>query len=419
MISKMIWSVSASNEIKGSDIVIVGQQPWDTSIGSNCKNIALEFSRHNRVLYVNSALDRITLMRSNSDPKVQKRLAVIQRKEKGLSAVQANLWTLYPSAIAESITRIKIRPLFNMLNKRNNRLFASSIQSAIDNLGFKDIILFNDNDIFRSFYLKELLKPAISIYYSRDYMLGVDYWKFHGQKLEPLLIAKSDLCVANSTYLANYCKQYNPRSYYVGQGCDLEMFSHAQQQPKPPDIAPIQGSIIGYVGALQSIRLDIEMLLYIAQQKPEWSVVLVGPEDEAFEKSSLHRAKNVHFLGSKKPGELPGYINAFDVCLNPQMVNQVTIGNYPRKIDEYLAVGKPVVATATEAMGIFADYTYLANSKEGYVELIEKALKESKEQGSFQIQQARKTFAFSHSWENSVKEIYAAINLFISSGNYS
>src|SRR5580658_414267 len=96
--------------IKSRDIVIVGQQPWDTEIGSNCKNIALEFSKNNRVLYVNSALDRITMLRSKADPKVQKRLAVISGKENGLSVIQPNLWNLYPSSVAESITRIKIRP---------------------------------------------------------------------------------------------------------------------------------------------------------------------------------------------------------------------------------------------------------------------------------------------------------------------
>ena len=31
-----------NNLIKGRDIVIVGQQPWDVEIGSNCKNIAEE-----------------------------------------------------------------------------------------------------------------------------------------------------------------------------------------------------------------------------------------------------------------------------------------------------------------------------------------------------------------------------------------
>ncbi len=185
------------DEIKNRDIVVVGQQPWDTGIGSNCKNIAIEFAKNNRVLYVNSALDRITKLKHKADPKVQKRIAVINGKENGLVSIQQNLWNLYPSHLAESINWLKVRPLFNLLNKRNNRLFALSIQKAIDDLGFKNIILFNDNDMFRSFYLKELLQPAVSIYYSRDYMLAVDYWKFHGEKLEPMLIAKSDICTAN------------------------------------------------------------------------------------------------------------------------------------------------------------------------------------------------------------------------------
>jgi glycosyltransferase involved in cell wall biosynthesis len=399
----------AVDELKNRDIVVVGQQPWDTGIGSNCKNIAIEFAKNNRVLYINSALDRITLLKQKNDPKIQQRIAVIKGKEEGLVPLGPNLWNLYPSHLAESINWLKVRPLFNLLNKRNNRLFALSIQKAIDQLGFKNIILFNDNDIFRSFYLKELLKPAVSIYYSRDYMLAVDYWKFHGEKLEPILIAKSDICTANSTYLADYCKQYNPRSYYVGQGCDLEMFSNPKDKSIPADIAPIPHPVIGYVGALQSIRLDIELLAYIATERPQWSIVLVGPEDDTFKASKLHEIKNVHFIGAKKPEELPAYINAFDVCLNPQIVNQVTIGNYPRKIDEYLAMGKPVVATTTRAMSIFAAHTYLAETKKQYISLIEQALATDNEE----LRTQRRAFAATHTWENNVKEIYKAINGFI------
>lgn len=391
--------------ITNRDIVVVGQQPWDTNIGSNCKNIAMEFARHNRVLYVNSTLDRITLLRHKSDPKVQKRLNVINGKEDGLVEIQNNLWNLYPDVMTESINWIKSRAIFNSLNKANNKKFARAIQKGIARLGFKNIILFNDNDMFRSYYLKELLQPDLSIYYSRDYMLAVDYWKFHGEKIEPQLIAKSDLCVANSTYLANYCKKYNLRSYYVGQGCDLEMFTNPRDNSQPADMAAIPHPVIGYVGALQSIRLDIDLLRHIATQRPDWHIVLVGPEDDEFKASDLHGISNVHFLGGKPPETLPAYINSFDVCLNPQIVNQVTIGNYPRKIDEYLAMGKPTVASATEAMSIFAQHTYLAGSKEEYVTLIEKALQED----TPEKQAERRAFAATHTWENNVREIYNAI----------
>ncbi len=395
--------------IKNRDIVIVGQQPWDTSIGSNCKNIAVEFAKHNRVLYVNSTLDRITSIRHGADEKIKKRISVIEHKETGLVKISNNLWNLYPDCMTESINWIKVRPVFNFLNKVNNRKFATSILKFIDQLGFKDFILFNDNDIFRSYYLKEMLKPAISIYYSRDNMVAVDYWKFHGEVLEPKLIAKSDICMANSTYLANYCKKYNPNSFYVGQGCDLEMFSRPGKIETPEDIKNIARPVIGYVGALQSIRLDIPLIEHVARQRANWQIVLVGPEDEAFQKSALHQLPNVHFLSSKPPESLPAYINSFDVCLNPQLVNPVTIGNYPRKIDEYLAMGKPTVATATEAMSIFAEHTYLAKNKEEYVTLIDKALNENTSEKTI----ARRNFAASHTWENNVAEIYAAIHKWV------
>ena len=397
--------MAIDNAIKNRDIIVVGQQPWDVEIGSNCKNIALEFSRHNRVLYVNSPLDRITKLKQKNDPKIQKRINVIDKKAEGLVEIQPNLWNYYPDQMIESINWIKNKSVYNYFNKVNNKRFARSINKAIDKLGFKDYILFNDNDIFRCFYLKELLKPTVSVYYSRDYLLYVDYWKLHGEKLEPELISKSDVCTANSTYLANYCRQYNPNSFYVGQGCDLEVFTNKQNTPVPDDVATIKGPIIGYVGALQSIRLNLELLAYIAEQRPNWSVVLVGPEDEQFKVSKLHQISNIHFLGSKNPDSLAAYINSFDVCLNPQIVNQVTIGNYPRKIDEYLAMGKPVVATRTEAMSVFEQHTYLGDTKEDYVKLIEKALTED----SDEKRRNRIAFASTHTWENSVKGIYNAI----------
>ncbi|MFD0749443.1 glycosyltransferase [Mucilaginibacter calamicampi] len=392
--------------LKGRDIIVVGQQPWDVEIGSNCKNLALEFSRHNRVLYVNSALDRRNKIKNADDPKIQKRVEVVNGRMDGLVELKENLWNLYPDEIIESINWMPHNFIYTFLNRINNRRFARSIDKAAKRLGFNNYILFNDDDLFKSFYLKEMLKPALSIFYSRDYLLSVDYWKVHGKTMEPALIKKSDLCVANSTYLAAYCKKYNPNSHYVGQGCDLEMFTNQQELPIPADVEPIKKPVIGYVGALQSIRLDIELLEHIAKTKPEWSIVLVGPEDEVFRASNLHQIKNIHFLGGKDPSTLPSYINSFDVCLNPQSVNQVTIGNYPRKIDEYLAMGKPTVATRTEAMSVFEEHTYLGATKEDYVTLIEKALTED----SAEKQQQRIGFATTHTWENNVKEIYKAIN---------
>lgn len=392
--------------ITGRNIVITGQQPWDISIGSNCKDIAKEFSKHNRVLYVNSPLDRYTSWNGKNREDVQKRKQVIAGKYPGIELISDNLWVLTPDRLLESINWIGDQNIFEALNKINNRRLAKSIQKALAQLDFSNIILFNDNDIYKSYHLKEMLKSDVSVYYCRDYMLAVDYWKKHGTKLEPELIAKSDVCVANSTYLANYCKQYNPRSYYVGQGCELEDFTAAIGMERPADMLSIKGPIIGYIGVLQTFRLDIDILIYIAKARPHWQIVLVGPEDENFKVSELHSMSNVYFLGPKQVNEVPAYINAFDVCINPQRVSEVTNGNYPRKVDEYLVMGKPVVATVTDAMSSFVAHVYLGSTKEEYVVLIEKALKND----SIELQAERRKFASQHTWANSVKEIYKAIN---------
>lgn len=388
-----------------NDFVIIGQQPWDTEIGSNCKDIALELSKTNRVLYVNSPLDRITLYRNRTDPKVKKRLDVIKRRESGLVEVSHNLWTYYPDCIVESINWLNSSLLFDVINKRNNLKFSASIRKALTKLGFNNFILFNDNEIFKGFYLKEHLKPSLSIYYSRDYMIGVDYWKKHGVRLEAKLIGKSDLCFANSEYLADYCKQFNRNSYNVGQGCDVDDFVATAGQTIE-ELNSLNGKKIGYVGSLNSERLDIQVIIAIAKHYTECYIILVGPEDEKFSQSELHQLENVIFTGQKPVGNLPLYINSFDVCINPQVLNQITIGNYPRKIDEYLACGKAVVATKTKTMEFFKDYVYLADKPEDYILMINSAM----ENDSESLKNARISFALQHTWQASIKSMAKEIH---------
>lgn len=389
--------------LKNKDIIIVGQQPWDTEIGSNCKDIALEFSKNNRVLYVNSPLDRITKIRNTTDPKVKKSLEVIAGHLPGIEKIKENLYTLYPDCLVESINWLPSTKLFKFFNRSNNRKFAGSILKAIHELGFKDYLLFNDNEIFKAFYLKDFLKPVLSAYYSRDNIVGVKYWAKHGTQLEPELMAKSDLCLANSEYLRSYCETFNPQSFYVGQGCDFTYFKDEGLTPAP-ELANIPKPIIGYIGALWTSRLDLGLLEKIAEDKKDWSFVFIGPEDEKFAASKLHTMSNVYFMGIKKPETLASYIKGFNVCMNPQYINPITVGNYPRKIDEYLALGKPTIATRTEPMLDFKEYVFLAEDEAGYI----KGIQELLDTDTPRLQEARKVFALSHSWERSIQLILAA-----------
>ncbi len=393
--------------IKNRDIVMVGLAALDSRIGSNVINLAAEFSKNNRVLYVNYPLDRLTRFRERNDPLIQKRLRMLKGIEPNLIKINDNMWSFFPRTMLESINQLPVNWLFDFINKINNKRFAKEVNKAVKELNFKDIIIFNDTDMFRSFYLKELIGAKTHVYYTRDNMIAVDYWKTQGVRIEAALMAKVDLVVANSTYLAELAKRFNPNSFYVGQGCDVSLFDKKLINDVPADIKSIKKPIIGYIGVLFTLRLDIDVLLYIAKSRPDWSIVLVGPEDDNFKASQLHQQNNVYFLGSKKMEELPAYLYAFDVALNPQKLNEVTIGNYPRKIDEYLAMGKPSVATKTKAMSVFKDYVYLAANKEEYVTLIEKALNEN----TPEKQAAREKAARSHTWEANANAIFEKIEL--------
>ncbi len=395
--------------IENKDIIIVGIQSWDIQIGSNCKNIALEFAKKNRVLYVNSPVSRLVALKDKNLMKLYK-----SENEVHIKKISERLWTFYPQKLIESVSSLSINFLFDLLNKRNNKIFASEIKKAIKVLGFKDYLIFCDSDMFRSFYLKELLQPKLFIYYTRDNLLSIKFWQTQGRRIEPILMSKSDLVLANSEYLKGIAARYNTNSYFVGQGCDLSLFSEKNIKEIPEDIARIPGPVIGYIGTLVTLRLDIGIIRYIALNKPDWNIVLVGPEDDGFLKSDLHDIKNICFLGSKKESELPAYLSAFTVAINPQLMNELTIGNYPRKIDEYLAMGKPVVATKTLAMEYFQNHVSLADDYESWINAIEYEMLHNSETK----ENERIKFAMNHTWENNVIEIYRSIESF-ENGNHS
>lgn len=364
-------------------------------------------AENNTVLYVNRPLDRITKMKNAPKDQdfIARRLAVLEGKTEAITHIKDGLYTLDPAVLMESINWLPDGFIYDWALNYISKKFFAEISKAAAKMGFDDYYFFNDSEMFQGFRAPELLSSKLNIYYSRDNLTATGYFKKHGLRLEPKLISKYDLAVANSLYLKDYCAQHNPNSYYVGQGCDLSIFDPNLEHEEPAEFADIPHPRIGYIGALLKLRLDLKLLEDLALLRPDWSFVYVGPEDEDFQSSKLHQMENVYFLGPKKPEELGQYLSAFDLAMNPQELNEMTIGNYPRKIDEYLAMGKPTLATPTRAMEVFKDHVYLAEGVLGYEKAIELALEEDNESK----QTARMQFAQSHSWENSVNEIYKAI----------
>lgn len=390
--------------ITGQDFVFTGLQPWDLQIGSNAKDMALEISKHNRVLYINTPLDKKTYHGKQQSPEIIQRHKVVQKQTPVIRQINQNLWVLdYPFTIWPA-NFLPDGFLFDFINKINNKKMYSFVLKILNQLHFNEYILFIDNDIYRSFYATTYLHPSISIYYRRDNFV-TPFWKKHANRLEPLLCKKVHLIATNSIHLAEAVKIYNTNTYDIGQGVDISQFPLNKTYPIPSDMTNFAHPIIGYTGLITSKRLNADLLYEIVSRCPQFTFMMVGKEDEYFKNHHLHRLTNIHFVGEKNNKDIPSYIAAFDICINPQIINEITIGNYPRKIDEYLALGKPVIATRTKAMSLFEEYVWNCDSADAYIKAIHEAIQNKNDS----VINSRIQFAHSHTWENSVSKLYQAI----------
>ncbi len=384
--------------IKGHDIILFGFQPWEIQTGSNFVDMAFELARHNRVLYVNRARNRASILEKKLEPEIHGRTEEVQK-------ISETLWVLNPATILESINRIPFAWLHDQLNYVNNRRLAREINTTVRLLGFSKALLVNDNDFIRGRYLKELVPCEDYIFYLRDYLLGVPYFQRHGRRLEAETIAQATMVAANTAYLANYARQWNPNSFDIGQGFYLNAGS---KQAVPDDIRDLPGPVIGYAGYISTLRIDETVLVAIAKAFPDYSIVLIGQTDEYNLPAGIADLPNMYFLGRKPVTELHNYIRCFDICINPQKLNAVTNGNYPRKVDEYLAMGKPVVVTKTEAMNMFREVTFQCSTADEFVQSIGDILGHPEKFGSEEIRRKRIDFAATHTWTRSMARLFNA-----------
>jgi glycosyltransferase involved in cell wall biosynthesis len=90
--------------------------------------------------------------------------------------------------------------------------------------------------------------------------------------------------------------------------------------------------------------------------------------------SELKKLRNVHFLGQKKYGDLPGYCRAFDVAMIPFVINELTKSVNPIKLREYLAAGLPVVSVDLPEIRAYETTVRISRNHEEFIRNIELAL---------------------------------------------
>ena len=168
----------------------------------------------------------------------------------------------------------------------------------------------------------------------------------------------------------------------------------------------IKHPVIGFVGMLQEC-IDYDKIEYIAKNRPDWSVVLVGKPLPGVNLDYLRQYKNIHFLGLKKYDELPAYIRHFDVCLNVFRDGNLSRDVSPLKFYEYLATGKPVVSTPQpeQVLG-YSDSVYIAGGDSDFLKKCEEAMAEP----DGIKRENRIAYARACSWDARVREMEEILN---------
>lgn len=119
--------------------------------------------------------------------------------------------------------------------------------------------------------------------------------------------------------------------------------SLAQKLEIPGDIASIPKPVVGFIGSLFQF-IDDDLLEYIISKRPNYSFVFVGGIEGYFPIDKIKKYPNTFLLGRKPQLEIPNYISAFDVCINPFKIHEVNDSVNPVKVFEYLAKKKNVVS---------------------------------------------------------------------------
>src|SRR5206468_4814617 len=91
-------------------------------------------------------------------------------------------------------------------------------------------------------------------------------------------------------------------------------------------------------------RLDMRLIAEVAEQRPDWQIIMIGPVVKISD-DSLARRGNIHYLGMKAYSDLPAYFSAWDAAMLPFALNDATRFISPTKTPEYLAAGLPVIST--------------------------------------------------------------------------
>ena len=378
--------------LTGEDIVCLSTQDW-TGLWTRKQRFMQMFSANgNRVLYVETPVHLLGLDVLPHD------LSRPLRFLRGPRQVEPNL---------DIATLPILLPFFQMshaINSVNHIIVRAMLKRWMAALRFRKPLLWIYTPFSES--LVEDIENSGVIYecvdefraargFVRSSVVGA---------MEDSLLKKVSLTIVTQESLlprrAQICKQI----FCVPNGADTELFRRVVEDPQPAAslVQRLSRPRLGFVGHIQ-YWIDLKLIRYLAERRPEWSIILIGPIGSLADSGELKGLPNIHLLGRQPQAEIPRLLKGIDLCLNPYKRDDVAIHASPLKLYEYLAAGKPVVSTEMPEAHKFGTYVLIGNSYEEFLSQCERVLANLPE--SPDIIHSRMQLASEHSWTNRFAEV--------------
>ena len=188
------------------------------------------------------------------------------------------------------------------------------------------------------------LQPQAVVYDCMDELSAFQGASPTLKNCEAELFSRADLVFTGGQSLYESKVNQHPNVYAFPSSVDVAHFGQARNVQEPEDQAHIPHPRLGFFGVIDE-RMDIELLAGIAEARPDWHLVIIGPVVK-IDPATLPQHENIHYLGGRDYKQLPAYLAGWDLAMLPFARNESTRFISPTKTPEYLAAGRPVVSTS-------------------------------------------------------------------------
>ena len=316
------------------DILCVSSIDWDFIWQGHQEIMSRMAAQGHRVLFVENTGVRAPKVRDL--PRVRQRIRNWWRGTKGFREERPNLFIYSPLLLP--------LPYFWLARWINRWLLSRALRRWMEAVGFSHPILWTFLPTPLALDVIRAVDPQVTIYYCIDDLQSSSVGARKIVTSEERLFRTADLVFCTSEKLRERAARYSDRVHLFPFGVNLERFDAVRNgsDPPPSDLAPLTKPVVGYVGGLHQ-WVDQPLLAAVAERLPGMSFALVGPLQT--DVSTLQRCGNVTLFGQRPHAELPKYVKQFDVGIVPYLLTEYTANVYPTKLNEYLSMGIPVVAT--------------------------------------------------------------------------